>query len=133
MNPNANHRAARIFVVGGGISGLAAAYRLVEESRRRKVPIDLKVFESSDRLGGVIHTVSQDGFLLEGGPDSFISEKPWGLALCQRIGIGPRLIATSEKHRRTFIVCRGRLLPVPDGFYLMAPTRIWPVISTALR
>jgi len=132
MKFDAFQRPARIFVIGGGISGLATAHRLVEESQRRKVPVDLRLFESSDRLGGVIHTVHREGFLLEGGPDSFISEKPWGLELCRRIGIGPQLIGTSETHRRTFIVREGRLLPVPDGFYLMAPTKIWPVISTPI-
>ena len=126
------HRRPRIFIIGGGISGLAAAHRVVEESQRRKVAVDLRLFESSGCLGGVIQTVRQEGFLLEGGPDSFITEKPWGLALCQRIGIGPQLIGTSENHRRTFIVREGRLLPVPDGFYLMAPTKIWPVISTPI-
>ena len=132
MNLPSMHRRPRIFIIGGGISGLAAAHRVVEESQRRKVAVDLRLFESSDRLGGVIQTVRQEGFLLEGGPDSFITEKPWGLALCQRIGIGPQLIGTSENHRRTFIVREGRLLPVPDGFYLMAPTKIWPVVSTPI-
>ena len=128
MNPPVNPRRPRIFIIGGGISGLAAAHRVVEESQRRKALVDLRLFESSDRLGGVIHTVQQEGFLLEGGPDSFITEKPWGLELCRRIGIEPQLIGTNENHRRTFIVREGRLLPVPDGFYLMAPTRIWPVV-----
>lgn len=126
------HLRPRVFIIGGGISGLAAAHRVVEESQRRKVAVDLRLFESSDRLGGVIQTVRQEGFLLEGGPDSFITEKPWGLDLCQRIGIGPQLIGTSENYRRTFIVREGRLLPVPDGFYLMAPTKIWPVVSTPI-
>jgi oxygen-dependent protoporphyrinogen oxidase len=132
MNPPFIPPRPRIFIIGGGISGLAAAHRVVEESQRRKVPVDLRLFESSDRLGGVIHTVQQDGFLLEGGPDSFITEKPWGLELCRRIGIEPQLIGTNENHRRTFIVREGRLLPVPDGFYLMAPTRIWPVVTTPI-
>ena len=132
MNLPSIHRRPRIFIIGGGISGLAAAHRVVEESQRRKVAVDLRLFESSDRLGGVIQTVRQEGFLLEGGPDSFITEKPWGLELCQRIGIEPQLIGTSENHRRTFIVREGRLLPVPDGFYLMAPTKIWPVVSTPI-
>ncbi len=130
MNLPINQRSPRILIIGGGISGLAAAHRVVEESQRRKVAVDLRLFESSDRLGGVIHTVQQEGFLLEGGPDSFITEKPWGLELCRRIGIEPQLIGTNENHRRTFIVRAGRLLPVPDGFYLMAPTKIWPVVST---
>jgi oxygen-dependent protoporphyrinogen oxidase len=132
MNLPAIQRRPRIFIIGGGISGLAAAHRVVEETRRRNISVDVRLFDSSDRLGGVIHTVQQEEFLLEGGPDSFITEKPWGLDLCRRIGIEPQLIGTSETHRRTFIVREGRLLPIPDGFYLMAPTKIWPVVSTPI-
>ena len=111
MNLPVIQRRLRIFIIGGGISGLAAAHRVVEESQRRKVPVDLRLFDSSYRLGGVIHTVQQEEFLLEGGPDSFITEKPWGLELCRRIGIGPQLIGTSEKHRKTFIVREGDYSP----------------------
>lgn len=120
----------RIVVVGGGISGLVAAYHLLEESRRLGFPVEVRLLEAGTRVGGVIHTVERDGFLLEGGPDSFISEKPWALQLCQRLGLASQLIGTGERHRRSFIVRGGRLHPVPDGFYLMAPTRLWPVVTT---
>lgn len=119
-------------VVGGGISGLAAAHRLVEESRRLQLRVDVQLLEANSRLGGVIHTEEHEGFVLEGGPDSFISEKPWALALCQRVGLGPRMIETAETHRRSFIVKRGKMLPVPEGFYLMAPTQIWPFVTTPI-
>ena len=122
----------RVVVVGGGISGLAAAYRLLEQSQALRTPVDLHLLEADNRLGGVIQTAEQDGFLLEGGPYSFISEKPWGLALCRRIGLTGRLIGTGETHRRSFIVSQGKLLPIPEGFYLLAPTQIWPFISTPI-
>src|SRR5207237_8426995 len=73
-----------------------------------------------------------EGFLLEAGPDSFISEKPWALALCERLGLGPHVIATGEAHRRSFIVHRGELHPVPDGFYLLAPTQIWRFVRSPI-
>jgi oxygen-dependent protoporphyrinogen oxidase len=122
----------KIVIVGGGISGLATAYRLLEQSHALQFSIDVHLLEADGRLGGVIQTAEQDGFLLEGGPDSFISEKPWGLALCRRIGLSACLIGTGETHRRSFIVSQGKLLPIPEGFYLLAPTQVWPFISTPI-
>lgn len=120
-------RAKRIAIVGGGISGLAAAHRLIELCDNS---VEITLLEASARLGGTIHTEHRDGFLLERGPDSFISEKPEGLALAKRLGLESRLIQTNERHRRSFIVRNGRLRAVPDGFQLLAPSRIWPFIST---
>src|SRR5947207_630254 len=74
-------------IVGGGIAGLAAAHRLVELSREREQPLRFTLLEASGRLGGTIGTEKRDGFLLELGPDSFISENPWALALCRRLGL----------------------------------------------
>ena len=116
----------RIVVIGGGISGLAAAHRLTELSPTSHVTL----IEASARLGGTIRTDERDGFLLERGPDSFISEKPEAVALAKRLGIESRLIETNDRHRRSFIVRNGRLRAVPEGFQLMAPSRIWPFLST---
>ncbi len=127
-----NPTTLRIAVVGGGISGLAAAHRILEGADRLNQPADLKLLEAGSRLGGVIHTSERDGFLLEGGPDSFISEKPWALSLCHHLGLESSLIGTGDSHRRSFIVREGNLQPVPDGFYLLAPTRIWPTITTPI-
>lgn len=123
---------SRIAVIGGGITGLAAAHKLMELCREAHHPLELILFESSGRLGGVIHTVSRDGFLIEGGPDSFISEKPEAIALAERLGLGPRLIETTRSRRRSFIVRKGRLLPVPEGFHLLAPSRFWPFVATGI-
>jgi protoporphyrinogen/coproporphyrinogen III oxidase len=117
---------ARIVVIGGGISGLAAAHRLIELSPTAHVTL----IEASARLGGTIRSDERDGFLLERGPDSFISEKPEAVALAKRLGLESRLIETNAKHRRSFIVRDGRLLPVPEGFQLLAPSRIWPFLTT---
>jgi len=117
---------AHIVVIGGGISGLAAAHRLVELSPGAQVTL----IEASSRLGGTIRTDERDGFLLERGPDSFISEKPEAVALAKRLGLESRLVQTNHEHRRSFIVRNGRLRPVPEGFQLLAPSRIWPFLTT---
>ncbi|PYO58792.1 MAG: protoporphyrinogen oxidase, partial [Candidatus Rokuibacteriota bacterium] len=119
-------------IVGGGIAGLAAAHRVVEWSRERGRAVDLTLFEAADRLGGTIQTERRDGFLVECGPDSFLSEKPWALALCRRLGVEDRLVRTDDRFRRTFVVFRGRLHPLPDGFQLLAPTRLGPFLASTL-
>lgn len=117
---------ARVVIIGGGISGLAAAHRVLELDPTAQVTI----LEASSRLGGTIQTEFRDGFLIERGPDSFISEKPQAVALAKRLGIESRLIETNEKYRRSFIVRNGRLQPVPEGFQLLAPSRLWPFITS---
>ncbi len=122
----------RLVVVGAGISGLAAAHRAGERAREQRRPLELTVLEGADRVGGTIQTEQRDGFLVEGGPDSFLSEKPWALALCQRIGLEERLIRTDDRFRRTFVVWGGRLHPLPEGFQLLAPTRLAPLLASRL-
>ena len=122
----------RIAVVGAGIAGMAAAHRLVELSRERNVPLDLSVWEAGRRPGGSIGTERTDGFVIESGPDSFISEKPAALQLCERIGLTPRLVRTRDENRRTYVVHGGRLHALPDGFLLLAPTQFWPLLTTRL-
>src|SRR5262249_2695458 len=95
-----------VIVVGAGIAGLAAAHRVVERSRERGRSVDLTIYDAADRLGGTIRTERHDGFLVECGPDSFLSEKPWALDLCRRLGIEDRLLRTDDRFRRTFVVLR---------------------------
>lgn len=115
-------------IIGGGISGLAAAYRLLQHD----APLEVLLLEASDRVGGTIRTHTRDGFLLEGGPDAFISEKPEALALARRLGLEQRLIETNETFRRSFIVRDGKLLPVPEGFQLLAPSRFMPFVTSGI-
>src|SRR5688572_1471122 len=121
-----------VVIIGGGITGLAAAHRLLERSQELQDPIQVTLLESGSRLGGIVETSERDGFLLERGPDSFISEKPQALELAKRLGLASRLLETNENHRRSFIVRRGRLLPVPEGFHLLAPGRLWPFITSGI-
>jgi len=125
-------RLRRVAVIGGGISGLAAAHRLAEHSRGAAQPIDVQLFEAAARLGGVIATERSDDFLIEAGPDSFLSEKPAALQLCERLGITEHLIGTRDAFRRTAVVRAGRLHALPDGFLLLAPTRVWPLVTSPL-
>jgi protoporphyrinogen/coproporphyrinogen III oxidase len=122
----------RIVVVGGGITGLAAAHRAQELSRARGVPLDLTLIEARPRLGGTIATEHAGGFLIEAGADSFLSEKPWALALCQRLDAGDRLVGTDDHFRTVFVLSRGRLHPLPIGFQLLAPTSLTPFLTSTL-
>src|SRR3954471_11274572 len=124
--------AKRIAVIGGGIAGLAAAHRLAELARDKNVNVDVRLLEARARVGGTIATERVDGFLIEAGPDSMISAKPWAVELCQRLGLGPRLISTNSSRQNVLVVRRGRLVPLPAGFLLMAPTRFWPLLASPL-
>jgi protoporphyrinogen/coproporphyrinogen III oxidase len=115
----------RVAIVGGGISGLAAAYAL-EEERRAGAEVEYVLYESSSRLGGVLRTEHINGCVVEAGPDSFITEKPWAADLCRSLGIGDQLIGSNDADRKTYILSRGRLVEMPDGLMLMVPTKILP-------
>lgn len=129
---NSSSNRSTVVIVGGGVSGLAAANRLVEASAGQDAPPRILLLEAGSRLGGVIHTIRRDGFLIESGPDSFITEKPWAVDLARRLGLEGELIGTNEACRRSFIVHDGRLIPVPEAFYLLAPARLRPFISTPI-
>lgn len=137
------HLLKRVAILGAGVSGLACAHRLWEIQKQRRggvtpplPPFEILLFEASDKPGGNIQTEFRDGFLLERGPDSFISDKPWALDLCRRLNLESELINTESENRRVFI-CRGGvtpplLTPVPEGFYMIAPTKIWSFLATPL-
>ena len=121
----------RIAIIGGGISGLAAAFEL-EEQRRAGVELEYTLYESSPRFGGVLRTEKIDGCVVEAGPDSFVTEKPWAADLCHRLGIGDQLIGSNDSDRKTYILTRGRLVEMPDGLMFMVPTKILPTGLSAL-
>ena len=127
MTP-ARPRPRSVAVIGGGISGLAAAHRLTELAP----DVRLQLFEASDTLGGALQTEATDGFLIERGSDSFITDKPWALDLCTRIGFAGALIPTTAGRRQSAVVRRGRLQPIPAGFHLMAPANLRAVLTTPI-
>lgn len=121
----------RIAIVGGGISGLSAAYYL-EQERAAGAPVDYSLFESSDRLGGVMFSDKIGDCVVEGGPDSFLTEKPWANQLCAELGIAGDLIGSNDSQRITYILVKGRLVPMPDGLMFMVPTKLIPTALTSL-
>ena len=122
----------RMVVVGGGIAGLAAAHRLVELKNEKALDLEIVLVEASPRLGGPIATEEIGDFLVEAGPDSFITEKPWALRLCERLRLTPRLVSTQAAYHKIDIVHQGKLQPLPEGFFLLAPTRFWPFVQSSL-
>jgi protoporphyrinogen/coproporphyrinogen III oxidase len=121
----------RTAIIGGGVSGLAAAFDL-EKWRRAGAEIEYVLFESSQRFGGVIHTERIDDFFLEFGPDSFLTEKSWGSDLCRELGLGDQLIESNDSQRKTYILVNGRLVPFPEGLMFMVPTDLWAAFFSPL-
>ncbi|MGQ0604082.1 MAG: protoporphyrinogen oxidase [Anaerolineales bacterium] len=119
---------SRVVIIGGGIAGLAAAYRLTQKSLGPAVTL----IESDSRLGGKIFTERVDGFVIEGGPDTFLSYKPRGLGLCRELGLEDRLHGTNEKIRRTYVMRGGQLYELPEGLTGLIPSRFGPMVKTAL-
>ena len=116
----------RVAIVGGGISGLSAAYYLSRAGLR------CTLIEARPRLGGVICGERVDGCLVEGGPDSFLAQKPWALDLIHEIGLEDQVIGSNDRLRKTYILRDGRLIVLPDGIQFLVPTKLWPVITSQL-
>lgn len=121
-----------VLIIGGGITGLSAAYFIQQKARATGTPITFTLIESESRLGGKIATEKVDDFIVEGGPDCFIRQKPWAAALCRQLGLGEDLIGTNDARRKVFVINRRRLTPLPDGVMLIIPTRIMPFVTSRL-
>jgi oxygen-dependent protoporphyrinogen oxidase len=113
-------------IAGGGVSGLSAAYDLA----RAGIPYTL--IEARPRLGGVIETHLIEGCVVEGGPDSFISQKPEALALIKELGMEQEVIGSNDASRITYILRHGRLVRMPEGLMMIVPTRVWPMVKSPL-
>jgi len=117
----------RVAIIGGGLSGVAAAYQLAREP-----DIEFTLFEASERLGGTLETVHRDGFTIECGPDSWVTEKPWARELAVELGLDAEIIASNDQRRRTYLLQNHHLLPMPDGMRMMVPTRWAPIMESSL-
>lgn len=119
----------KVVVIGGGITGLTAAYRL-KQAAEKGAPVEPLLLEGSSRLGGKITTERAGGFVLEEGPDAFITVKPDALALAKELGLGPRLLPTASGRQDVYVYTRGRLRALPEGLLLMAPSKILPFLAS---
>ena len=117
---------SRVIIVGGGISGLSAAWYL------SKAGIRPALIEKDTRIGGVVRTDRMHGCILEGGPDSFLAAKPWAMELIREVGLGDQVIGSNDHLRITYILKKGKLVPLPDGLMMMVPTKILPLVKTNL-
>ena len=122
----------KVVIVGGGITGLSAAYA-VERARDAGADVDYIVLEKSDRLGGKIQTErTADGFIVEGGPDSFISTKPWIFELARKLKCEDKIIGSNDELKKTYILVGNKLRELPDGIMMVVPTKIMPFVTTDL-
>jgi oxygen-dependent protoporphyrinogen oxidase len=116
----------KALIIGGGISGLSAAYYL------SKAGIRPTLLERKPRVGGVIQTSVQQGCVLEEGPDGFMAAKPWAMNLIRELGLADQVIGSNDYSRITYIVKKGKLVPMPEGLMMMVPTKILPLVETPL-
>ena len=117
----------RVAIIGGGLSGVSAAYRLARDAQ-----VEFTLFESSSRLGGIVETHRQDGFVIECGPDSWVTEKPWARDLAIELGLEAEIIPSNDDHRRTYLLQHGKLIPMPDGMRMMVPTDLSAIAASPL-
>lgn len=122
----------RLVIVGGGIAGLATAYYAQKQAAQAGTTLDLTLVERAPTLGGKIATDTPDGFVIEGGPDSFITQKPWGIQLARELGLGDRLMGTNDKKRAVYVLRNGKLRKMPDGMLLIVPTKFMPFVTSNL-
>ncbi len=118
----------KVVIVGGGMAGLAAAYRLKNSAPE----IDITIVESSDRLGGKVSTERVDGFVIESGADCFLARKPRGIGLCEELGIADQLVGRDPNHAKTFVLRHGRLHALPSGLTGMIPTNLDALTNSTL-
>ncbi|MCB0208069.1 MAG: protoporphyrinogen oxidase [Anaerolineae bacterium] len=121
-----------VVIIGGGIAGLATAYYLQKKSAETGLPLDYTLIESEPRLGGKIITKTIDDFVIEGGPDSIVTTKPWGAKLCRDLGLVDELIPTNDYKRGIFVLNKGKLVDFPGGFRLTIPTEFIPFALSPL-
>lgn len=119
--------AKRIAIIGGGLSGLSAAYQLARDSQ-----VDFTLFEASPRLGGIIGTIRRDGFIVECGPDSWVTEKPWARELAVELGLESEIILSNDPQRITYLLQHNQLIPMPSGMSMMVPTDLSAIRNSPL-
>jgi oxygen-dependent protoporphyrinogen oxidase len=122
----------RILVVGGGITGLSAAYYARKAAEREGVSCRIVLAEQSTKFGGKIHTLYKDDFVIEKGPDSFLARKLPIIELTKELGLEGELTGTNPKAKKTYILRKGKLHRLPQGLVLGIPTEVKPFVTTGL-
>ncbi|MGB6932940.1 MAG: protoporphyrinogen oxidase [Acidobacteriaceae bacterium] len=121
----------RIAIVGGGIAGVAAAYQVALQ-QRAGADVEFVLFEATSRLGGIVETVRRDGFVIECGPDSWVTEKPWARELASELGLKSALVPSNDERRKTYIAIGNGITAMPDGMRMMVPTLLDGVVNSPL-
>ena len=121
-----------VIVIGGGISGLAAAHALRRRATEAGLSVDCTVLEAAPVWGGKIVTHRVGDLIMEAGPDSFLSQKPWALQLCDELGLGEQLINTNPMEKKAFVFSRGRLHELPEGLVTFVPHQLGPFLRSGL-
>lgn len=129
---NKNSTTMHVTIIGGGIAGLATAFYLQKKSHEIGAAINYTLIESDSRFGGKISTAVIDDFIIEGGPDSFITQKPGGMQLSRDLGLADRLIPTNDDRRNIYVLQNGKLVPFPGGYRLTVPTEFIPFAISPL-
>ncbi len=132
MSAHPTQSSRHIVIVGGGIAGLSAAFSLYEQAAGAELPMTCTLIEAGGDWGGKIVTHHVGDLTIEAGPDSFLSQKPWGLELCHKLGLSGRLINTNEHQKKTFVYSRGRLRELPEGLVVIVPTKLGPFLKSGL-
>lgn len=122
----------KIIIIGGGIAGLAAAVHLKAGAKSHGKSVDVLLLEKNNRIGGKILTEKHNGFLVEGGPDSFLPEKVWAVNLARHLGLEPEILPSNDQFKGTFIFSGNKLHSLPEGVMLMVPTSFWPMAKSHL-
>lgn len=122
----------RVAIIGGGITGLTAAYALEQHNRNSSEPIEYLLIERAKQLGGKVRTENIDGFRVEAGPDCFVAEKPAVKQLASQLGIQDRILKPNDSSRRSYIYSRGKIHELPEGLLLLLPTKITPFLLSPL-
>jgi protoporphyrinogen/coproporphyrinogen III oxidase len=118
----------RIAIIGGGIAGVTAAYELASS----RADVEATLYEASPRLGGIVETVREGGFIIECGPDGWVTEKPWAAALARQLGLEDELLPSNDATRKTYILQNGKLEAMPDGMKMMVSANIEALEASAL-
>jgi oxygen-dependent protoporphyrinogen oxidase len=121
----------RVAIIGGGVAGLAAAYELARLGREG-APVQGVLFEASTRLGGIVETVREGGFVIECGPDAWVTEKPWARELAEELGLGDEVMASNDAVRKTYVLIDKKLQAMPDGMRMMVPVDLGALDASEL-